>query len=238
MRHIFNEEVPPNVVASCEDQLINGNGDGITGLLHASGATSCEGGDRYQREPGSDITRVGFLRQELQSYASRTGRRPTHIILPYAEMLELVVSGRRMANAARGFTNNLFGVPIIESKAVPEGHGLIIASDEIVLASSPGLEWEFGHSNSELESLDLSAIILKCKMGLLIKRPETIVRLRFQGPNLNDKYWREAFEQAIRPVPTQSSNRQERASCRRPSKPSYGKSRTVRSRFPSKQENS
>lgn len=238
IRHIFNEEVPRNVVASCEDQLINGNGDGITGLLHASGAISPTFEESYEESPGCDISRVAFLRNELQSYASRTGRKPTHIILPYPEILELAASGQRMANAARGFPNKLCGVPIIESKYVPEGRGLIIAADEIVLASSPGLEWEFGHSNSELEAHDLSAIILKCKMGLLINRPETLVQLRFYGPNVENKYWREALAKAMKPASIQSPNRQERASCRRPSKPSYGKTRLARERFLNKQESS
>ncbi len=174
---ILNYVVPRNVVASCEDQLINGTGSEITGLLH-TGDEDCL---TRNEEP------IDFLHRALKEYASRAGRMPTHIVLPYTEILALLASGQRMANAARGFRNKsfeVFGVPVIESTAIPENRGLIVAADEITLATSPGMEWEFGHRNKELESCGLSAIILKCQLGLLIKRPEAVVRLNFDGTPL------------------------------------------------------
>ena len=174
---IFNRVVPHNVVASCEDQLINGTGSEITGLLH-TGDEDCL---TRNEEP------IDFLHRALKEYASRAGRMPTHIVLPYTEILALLASGQRMANAARGFRNKsfeVFGVPVIESTAIPENRGLIVAADEITLATSPGMEWEFGHRNKELKSCGLSAIILKCQLGLLIKRQEAVVRLNFDGTPL------------------------------------------------------
>lgn len=176
IRHIFNADVPRNIVAACEDQLINGSESKFTGLLQASDADHL----------GLNEKRLDFFYKVLEEYAGRAGRMPTHIILPYTEILKLLMSKQqRMTYAAQGFRHKLFdvfGVPVIESTAIPENRGLIIAVDEIVLASPPGLEWEFGYSNSELEARDLSAIILKCKMGLLIKRPETIRQLYLHTP--------------------------------------------------------
>ena len=185
IRHIFNEEIPRNVVASCEDLIINGIGDGITGLFHVGDALSFASEEHYETAGGCNQSRALFYYHTLQMYANRAGRMPTHIILPYTEILQLLTSGQRAPNAARVFPNKLFGVPVIESNAIPEGRGLIIAADEIVLASSPGLEWEFGHSNNELEARGLSAIMLKCKMGLLIKRPETIARLSLDNEHFS-----------------------------------------------------
>lgn len=177
MRYIFNEEVPQNVVASCEDQLINGNGAGITGLFNVGDALSVASDDDLSEDEGRNQTRETFYYHALRMYISRARRRPTHIILPDTEIIQLLPQGQKVLNTARVFPNKFLGMTVIGSKAVPEGRGLMVAADEIVLASSPGLKWEFGHSNDELESQDLSAIILKCKMGLLIKRPETIARL-------------------------------------------------------------
>ena len=177
IRHIFNEDVPRNVVAACEDQLINGNGAGITGLFNVGDALSVASDDDLGENEERNQTRATFYYHALQMYISRARRKPTHIILPYTEIIQLLPQGQKVLNTARVFPNKFLGMTVIGSKAVPEGRGLMIAADEIVLASSPGLKWEFGHSNDELESQDLSAIILKCKMGLLIKRPETIARL-------------------------------------------------------------
>ena len=170
IRRIMSQDVPRNVVASCEDLLINGQGSGITGLLHI-GEEDCRKDSESQ---------LDFFYRALKEYASRAVRMPTHIILPYTEILRLLASDQKMAFAARGFRHKdleVFGVPVIESNAIPKNQGLILAADEIVLASSPGLEWKFGHSNSDLQSRDLSAIMLKYQMGLSIKRPETVRRI-------------------------------------------------------------
>ena len=220
IRHIFNEDVPRNVVASCEDQLINGNGAGITGLFNVGDALSVASDDRSKDAGRVELTRAFFYYNALQIYVGRTGRKPTHIILPYTEILQLLAAGQRVPKATQIFPNRLFGVPVIESHAIPEGRGLMIAADEIVLASSPGLEWEFGHSNDELEERDLSAIFLKCKMGLLIKRPETIARL-----SLNNEHFR-------------SSPGANPAFRRRPCNPRYRQTRPAHKRISSHQESS
>ena len=175
IRSVINVEVPPNVAASCEDLLINGDGSEFTGLLHSS--------DEERLKP--DEKQIDFFFRVLEDYASRAGRMPTHILLPYAEILRLLLSKQRMTYAARGFRHKcfeVFGVPVIASDALPNNRGLLLAADEIVLALPSGLKWKFGHSNSELESLDLTAIKLEFKMGLMIKRPETIRQLSLHTP--------------------------------------------------------
>ena len=176
IQHIFHADVPRNIVAACEDQIINGSGSKFTGLLQAS--------DEERLELGEE--RIDFFYRVLEEYASRTGRMPTHIMLPYTEILKLLISKQqRITYAAQGFRHksfDVFGVPVIESAAIPENRGLILAVDELVLASPPGLEWEFGYSNSELEARDLLAIVLRCKMALLLKRPETIRQLSLHTP--------------------------------------------------------
>lgn len=174
IRSIINNEVPNNVVASCEDLLINGTGSKFKGLLHAS--------DEERIGPEEQID---FFYKVLEDYASRAGRMPTHIILPYKEILKLLTSRQRIAFAAHGFRGHMlevFGVPVIESDAIPENHGLVVSADEIVLALPSGLKWKFGHSNNELKAHGLAAIMLEFEMGLMIKRPETIRRLYLHSP--------------------------------------------------------
>lgn len=176
IRSIINNEVPNNVVASCEDLLINGNGSKFKGLLHTSD----------EERLGMNEERLDFFYKILGEYASRAGRMPTHIILPYTEILKLLTSRQqRMAYAAQGFRLKMFevfGVPVIESDAIPENHGLVIAADEIVLYLPSGLKWKFGHSNNELKACGLATIMLEFEMGLMIKRPETIRQLYLHAP--------------------------------------------------------
>ena len=175
IRSIINTEVPRNVVASCEDLLINGDGSGFTGLLQSS--------DEERLKPGEK--QIDFFYRVLEEYASRAGRMPTHILLPYAEILRLLLSKQRMTYAAQSFRHKcfeVFGVPVIASDALPNNRGLLLAADEMVLAFPPGLKWKFGYRNSELESLDLAAIMLEFKMGLMVKRPEAIKQLSLHTP--------------------------------------------------------
>ena len=177
IRHIINEDVPRNVVASCEDQIINGNKSGAKGLLHADEAVSYTHSDALPNFISNDASRIPFYYHTLRAYASKANRMPTHIILPHMEIMRILDSVKTTAYATQEFPNKLFGIPVIESKFIQEGRGLMLAVDEILLASSPDLEWQFGCSTNALKSRGLSAIILKCKMGLLINRPETIFRL-------------------------------------------------------------
>lgn len=167
IRRIVHEDVVQNVIACCEDRLINGKGK-VKGLLNICGATSIARKD--------EKTRMEFYRQALKTYASSAGRSPTHIILPITEILELF-DEPTMGCASQEFSNKLFGVPVIVSDAIPEGQGLIIAVDDIILCTSPGLKWSFGCCDGQFTSSKLLAIFLDFKMGLLIKRPGTIARL-------------------------------------------------------------
>ena len=168
IRFVINEEVARNVVAFCEDQIINGNGNQVTGLLSVGGV------DSAVRSGDENSTR--FYCRALREYTNSVGRTPTHIILPYTAILELLTE-QNMALAALGFPNKLFGIPIIESNAVPEAHGLIIAVDEIFLSSCPGMEWEFRYVDSEARNRNLARICLGCKINLVIKHSKTIKKL-------------------------------------------------------------
>ena len=167
IRRIVHEDVVQNVIACCEDRLINGKGE-VKGLLNICGAIPMARKD--------EKTRMEFYRQALKTYASSAGRSPTHIILPITEILELF-DEPTMGGASQEFSNKLFGVPVIVSDAIPEGQGLIIAVDDIILCTSPGLKWRFGWCDGQCTSSELSAIFIHFKMGLLIKRPGTIARL-------------------------------------------------------------
>ncbi len=168
IRRIIHEDVVQNVIACCEDRLINGNKEKIIGLLNICGATTIARKD--------EKTRMEFYRQALKKYASSAGRSPTHILLPSTEIFELF-DEPTMGCASQEFSNKLFGVPVIVSDAIPEGQGLIIAVDDIILCTSPGLKWRFGWCDGQNTSSELSAIFLHFRMGLLIKRPGTIAQL-------------------------------------------------------------
>ena len=172
IRFVINEEVARNVVAFCEDRIINGNGSQGTGLLDVGGAnpTKILGNEN----------RIRFYCRALREYANSARRAPTHIVLPYTEILELLMEQNK-ALAAPGFPNKLFGIPIIESNAVPEAQGLILAIDEIFLSSYPSMKWEFGHIDSEARNRDLATICLGCKINLAIKCSKAIKKLDLEG---------------------------------------------------------
>ena len=172
IRFVINEEVARNVVAFCEDRIINGNGNQATGLLSVGGANPAA--------RSGDENRTRFYCRALQEYTNSAGRAPTHIVLPYTAILELLAE-QEIALAAPGSPSKLFGIPIIESNAISEAHGLILAVDEIVLASYPGLQWEFRHVDSEARNLDLARICLRCKMNLIIKHSKAIKKISLEG---------------------------------------------------------
>ncbi len=176
-RHIITKDVVRNVVAYCEDQLINGCDEKIIGLLSFCGKESIEAN-------ADDKGRIAFYCRALKKYASDAKRTPTHIVLPFREVLLLHMEQQENVNiclgkAARGFPLKLFGIPIIVSDALPEDSGLILAVDDIILPSYPGLKWDFGHKGKGLPAND-SAIILSFTMGLLIKHPKAVAKLNLE----------------------------------------------------------
>ena len=175
-RHIIAEDMIRSLVAYCEDKLINGCEDKIKGLLNICGAHSAIRGE--------EDTRKEFYCLALEKYVRNAGRTPTHIVLPLKEILQLYIeqqgsTGICIGEAAQGFSNKLFGIPVIVSDALSGEHGLILAVDDIVLASPPGLRWKFVRGLGGNERNDLT-IILSFTMGLLVKRPETVAKLTWK----------------------------------------------------------
>ena len=165
------EDVVKNILAYCEDQLINGDGSKVTGLLELNNATPIK--------KDKDESREDFYCRALNEYANITGRKPTHIILSNREQLKWHAE-KGMAYAAREFPQQLIEVPIMALDLVPEDRGLILAVDDIILASSL-VEWEFGFKNYQSSAKGQSRIIVSFEMGLIIKRPEAIVQLVLEG---------------------------------------------------------
>ena len=175
-RHIIKDMIR-NVVACCEDQLINGESQ-ITGLLYVCSAPS------ITRE--KDEGRMTFYRRALKEYANKAGRAPTHIVLPFKEILQLHVErpddvSVRIEETALGFSNKLFGIPVIVSDALPRERGLILAVDDIILVSFPGLRWMLESEGNILKTNGLAAITLSFTMGLTIKYPQTVARLTLEN---------------------------------------------------------
>lgn len=175
-RHII-KDIIRNVVACCEDKLINGNSQ-ITGLLNVCSAPSII--------RGKDERRITFYHRALEEYANNAGRTPTHIVLPFKEILQLHVErqddvGVDIEGTAAGFSNKLFGIPVIVSDALPRERGLILAADDIILVSFPGLSWVLESEGSILKTNGLVAIILSFTMGLSIKYPKTVARLTLES---------------------------------------------------------
>ena len=169
-------EVAKSIAAYCEDQLVNGDGSKITGLLGLDGATSITKGPRESRED--------FYSRALGEYASSAGRKPTHIVLSNSERFKWhaeKVSG----HPAHGFPRNLLEVPIITLDCVPADRGLIVAADDIVMVSSP-MEWKLGHKNDELSAKGQSQVIVSFEMGLAIRNPEAIAQLQLVGKQERD----------------------------------------------------
>ena len=164
------------MVEYCEDQLINGDGSKHTGLLNLSDATSVT---KYLEESLED-----FYRRALQEYASITGGKPTHIVFSHADQLKLHAA-KGIESAAKKLPQKLDEVPLIALDFVPEGHGLILAVDDIVLAASP-VEWQLGCGKGNLSAKDHSEIIASWEMGLVIKNPAAIVQLTLEGKSFLD----------------------------------------------------
>lgn len=162
MRHIINKDVARNFTAFCEDQFINGDGKKIKGLLHDSRDTTVI-------DSKGSPTRLVFYPRALKKYASIAGRRPSLIVLPNKEMLDL--AELLMGEEPQGFPEKLFGIPVMASDFLPDDRGLILAVDEIVLVSS-SLE-----SNFEARNHDQVEVSVGCNLGLLVKRPETVAQL-------------------------------------------------------------
>lgn len=175
-RHII-KDIIQNVVACCEDQLINGDSQ-ITGLRHVDNALP------IPRENNEE--RITFYRRALKEYANKAGRAPTHIVLPFKEILQLHVErpddvSVRIEETALGFSNKLFGIPVIVSDALPREHGLILTADDIILVSFPGLSWVLISEDDILKTNDLAAIILSFTMGLSIKYPKAVAQLTLEN---------------------------------------------------------
>lgn len=171
--HIIIEDMIWNMVSYCEDKLINGSTNEIKGLLNVCGDISTT--------RKCDQTRKEFYFRALETYVRNAGRTPTHIVLPFKEILQLHMERQGSASicigeTAQGFSNKLFGIPIIVSDALSGEHGLILTVNDIVLASSPGLKWKFVREYGTLKCGKV-AIILHFAMGLLVKRPEAIAKL-------------------------------------------------------------
>lgn len=172
MRHIINENIVPDVLADCEDQLINGHKNGIEGLLQDSDFSFIE------REENQ--SRLDFYFLALKKYASDAGRAPTHIALPFREILQLLEEQQNNVGAClgqTGFPNKLLGIPVIISNALPENRGLILATNDIVLLSSPRLKWIFGYEEYKINIRNQAKVAVKYKMGVLIKQLKTTMRL-------------------------------------------------------------
>ena len=166
------EDLFKNIVAYCEDQLINGDGSKTTGLLELEGTTSII--KMYEK-------REDFHCRALEEYAGIARRKPTHIVLANSERLKWQEE-KEEEHAAKEPLKNLREVPIIVSDLVPEERGLIIAKDDIVLVASP-LELKFGCKDGDLSAKGQSQIIASFDMGLAAKHPEAIAQLILEDKN-------------------------------------------------------
>ena len=169
MRHIINEDVARNVVTFCEDQIINGDGSKIAGLLHDSHDTIPIINKRVE------LFKLDFYSDALERYTKIAGRAPSLIALPNKEVMML--ANLHTFQDVQGITDKLFGIPVMASDYLPGDRGLILAVDEISLASS-NLELKFECDKDTLNDRERVQIIVGCNMGLLLKRPEAIARLK------------------------------------------------------------
>lgn len=165
---IVYEDAIRNLVAYCEDQLINGDGSKLTGLLRLSDATSITKSIQESRED--------FYCRTIEEYTSITGRKPTHIVISHSERLKWQAE-KGVGCAAQEFPRDLREVPIIALDFVPEGRGLVLAFDDFLLVSSLW-EWKFGCKDDELSARGQSQIIVSFAMGLAIKHPKAILQLQ------------------------------------------------------------
>lgn len=167
-RDVINENVVRNMVADCEKLLVYGNGEEVAGLLRDSNCTTIERKD----EPKL----LDFCGRALVDFYSCYHSQPTHIVLPHEEICQLPVENPN-SFSTQEYPSQLFGVPLVGSHFLPKKRGLILAVNDIILISSPGLEWEFGRSNDELRTKGLSKIIIKYKVSILVRRPGAVAQL-------------------------------------------------------------
>ena len=155
----------------CEDQLINGDGSELTGLLNVSGTPSITNDKRESRE--------NFCRSAIKEYKSAVGHRPTLVVLSNIDRFKLHAE-KGVEHAAQETPKEVGGVELMALDIVPEGRGLLLTVDDIVLASSP-VEWKFGCKDAELSTKGQSQIIVSFGMGLALKNPKAVAQLILEG---------------------------------------------------------
>lgn len=174
-RSVINENVVESVITDCEQWLFNGIEEKIRSLPPDSSNTIIE------RKGKTSL--VDFCYEAIIEYMGSSHGPSTYtaLVLRREEMQQLLVEHQNnpgpLVLSPKGHPISLFGIPLVESYDLPMKRGMLLKANDITLVSSPGLEWVFGSSNDELRDRDLSKIIVKYKVGLLIKRPEEIAQL-------------------------------------------------------------
>lgn len=166
MHHIINGDVVREASEACERQLIKGNGNAIKGLLHDSHGP-------IARESEGESGRERLCLRAHKEYKKITGRQPSLIVLPNEEMFPVK---HRMRQSTRAFPDWPSITPIVTSDFLPDNLGLLLAADEIVLASSsPTLTFQYvGNTPWDREQIN---VIVSCNIGLLVARSKTLFQL-------------------------------------------------------------
>jgi HK97 family phage major capsid protein len=151
-----------------EDQILAGNGTGenMEGILSVSGTL----GQSFD----TDI--VTTLRKAITNVRVNGRARPTAVLLNPAdnEQLDLLTVG------AAGFVfggptgpavQSFFGLPRVESAAVPEGTAIIADFREAVLLSRSGVNVQLSNQHSDFFLRGLVAVLATARAAFFVRRP-------------------------------------------------------------------
>ena len=156
------------IAEELEDQVISGDGTGenMEGILSVSGTLS----------QGFDTDIVTSLRKALTNVRVNGRARPSAILMNPAdnEKLDLLTAGSAgfvFGGPVGPATQTFFGIPRVESVAVPEGTAIVADFREAVLLSRSAVTVQMSNQHSDFFLRGLVAVLATARAAFFVRRP-------------------------------------------------------------------
>jgi HK97 family phage major capsid protein len=156
------------IAEELEDQVISGDGTGenMEGILSVSGTLS----------QAFDTDIVTSLRKALTNVRVNGRARPSAILMNPAdnEKLDLLTAGSAgfvFGGPVGPATQTFFGIPRVESVAVPEGTAIVADFREAVLLSRSAVTVQMSNQHSDFFLRGLVAVLATARAAFFVRRP-------------------------------------------------------------------
>lgn len=156
------------IAEEVEDQILSGDGSGenMEGILSVSGSLS----------QGFDSDIVTTLRKAITNVRVNGRARPTAVLLnpednEQLDLLTVGAAGFVFGGPVGPATQSFFGIPRVESAAVPKGTAVVADFREAVLLSRSAVTVQMSNQHSDFFLRGLVAVLASARAAFFVRRP-------------------------------------------------------------------